>query len=85
MASAKLSRKNELQNYAKMRINTYNSLIAQINEVVNTELTPEQRNQLSYLLTRLETADQLSDSAWERYVDYCENNDYKITYFEVAK
>lgn len=84
MASANLSRKNELFKNAKLRIENYNSLIAKINDVVNTQLTPAQRNELSYLLTRLETADQISDSAWQRYVDFCENNDYKITYIEVA-
>lgn len=85
MASAKLSRKNELFKNAKLRADKYNSLIAKINNVVNTELTPDQRTQLIYLLGQFETADQLADSAWERYVDYCHNNDYKITYIEFAK
>ena len=81
-------RSKELFNNAKMRADEFNLVIKQINnsifipivlgEQTLNKLNDQQLATLQTLFSVLETKSKLADTSWERYADYCTENDLDI-------
>ena len=84
--SPKLERKLYLQKRALQHVkefnNSYDSLVKLLSE--SKTITPETISTLVYLTNMLKIRSRLADTSHNRYIEYCDNNNYKRIDIEYA-